>query len=152
MDEKHMQENYLISITNKQCVEGRIEEFNLTTTGSYLERNGKRYIVYQEYDENCEVEQTSTLKISENTVSLLRHNQDVCHTNLILENGKRHLCQYGTPYGEVMMGIFTTKLVDSLTDEGGDLTVEYLLDVNSSLSSVNSLTISVKENQPPTHA
>ncbi len=144
----NMDENYLISITNKQCVEGEIEEISLTTTGSYTERNGKRYIVYREYDENCQVEQTSTLKISDNMVSLLRHNNDFYHTNLILENGKRHLCQYGTPYGEVTMGVFTTKMVGSLNDQGGDLTVEYLLDVNSSLSSVNCITISVKENQP----
>lgn len=143
-----MQENYLISIVNRQCVEGQVEETALTTTGSYTERNGKHYIVYREYDQHNQVSQTSTLKIDKNCVSLIRNNADSYHTNLILENGKRHLCQYGTPYGDITLGVFTTKLVDSLTDRGGDLTIEYLLDVNTSLSSVNQITISVRENDP----
>ena len=136
-----MENNYLISITNKQCIEGKIEEISLTTTGSYTEKNGKRYIVYREYDQHNQVSQTSTLKIAENTVSLIRHNSDRYDTNLVLENGKRHLCQYGTPYGDITLGVFTTKLEDSLTDTGGDLMVEYLLDINTSLSSVNSIII-----------
>ena len=143
-----MENNYLISITNKQCIEGKIEEISLTTTGSYTEKNGKRYIVYREYDQHNQVSQTSTLKIAENTVSLIRHNSDRYDTNLVLENGKRHLCQYGTPSGDLTLGVFTTKLEDSLTDTGGDLMVEYLLDINTSLSSVNSIIISVKENKP----
>ena len=95
-----------------------------------------------------QVSQTSTLKIAENIVSLIRHNSDHYNTNLVLENGKRHLCQYGTPYGDITLGVFTTKLEDSLTDTGGDLMIEYLLDINTSLSSVNSITISVKEKKP----
>lgn len=143
-----MQENYIISIVNRQCVEGQVEETALMTTGAYTTRNGKRYIVYREYDQNNQVSQTSTLKIEKDSVSLIRNNSDSYHTNLILENGKRHLCQYGTPYGDITLGVFTSKLEDSLSDHGGDLTIEYLLDVNTNLSSVNQITISVRESDP----
>ena len=60
---KEMANEFVISITNKQCVEGQIEELTLVTTGSYLERAGKRYIVYREYDQESGRSQTSTLKI-----------------------------------------------------------------------------------------
>ena len=148
---KEMANEFVISITNKQCVEGQIEELTLVTTGSYLERAGKRYIVYREYDQESGRSQTSTLKIDstrENKmVSLIRHGSGR-HTNLILESGKRHLCQYGTTYGDITLGVFTLRVDDQLSSQGGNLRVEYTLDINSNLSSTNSISISVRENLP----
>ena len=53
------------------------------------------YIVYKEYDEdNPNRYQTSILKVEKNDkVTLMRGNSS---TRLILEKGKRHLCQYDT--------------------------------------------------------
>ena len=143
-----MEQNYLIHITNKQRIDDQTEEITLTTKGTYTMRNGKRYIQYREYDQEVKNGQTSTLKI-DNTgetkiVSLIRHNNGN-ETNLILEQGKRHLCQYGTPYGNMTLGVFTSRIEDSLTDDGGSIEVEYTLDVNTNLSSVNAITITVKE-------
>jgi uncharacterized beta-barrel protein YwiB (DUF1934 family) len=67
------------------------------------------------------------------------------NTRLILENGKRHLCQYDTGYGNMMIGIFTSRLDSELGDAGGSLQVSYTLDINSNLSSLNELSITVKE-------
>lgn len=66
-------------------------------------------------------------------------------TRLVLENGKRHLCQYDTGYGNMMIGIFTSQLHSNLTDEGGKLEVRYTLDINSNLSSSNEILITIKE-------
>lgn len=144
-----MEENYLIEITNKQQIDDQVEEISLTTKGSYLEKNGKRYIVYREFDQEGKKGQTSTLKI-DNTgenkiVSLIRHGANNTKTNLILEQGKRHLCQYGTPYGSITLGVFTSCIKDTLQDHGGTIEVEYTLDVNTNLSSVNAIKIQVKE-------
>ena len=143
-----MEQNYLINITNKQRIENQTEEITLTTKGSYTMRNGKRYIQYREYDQEAKNGQTSTLKIDgtgeTKIVSLIRHSNG-SETNLILEQGKRHLCQYGTPYGNMTLGVFTSRIDDSLTDDGGKIEVEYTLDVNTNLSSVNAITITVKE-------
>ena len=76
-------------------------------------------------------------------MTLIRGGGD--NTRLILENGKRHLCQYDTGFGSMTVGVFTESLHSKLTDEGGSVDISYTLDVNSNLSSFNELHITVKE-------
>lgn len=140
-----MRENYLISIKGRQKVDGEVGEVELTTLGSYVKRGASRYIVYKEYtsDDNSS-SRTSILKIDGSSrLTLMRKGGD--NTRLILENGKRHLCQYDTGYGNMMIGIFTSRLDSELGDAGGSLQVSYTLDINSNLSSLNELSITVKE-------
>lgn len=144
-----MEENYLIHITNRQKIDNQSEEITLTTKGTYVMRDGKRYIMYREFDQDAQKGQTSTLKIDytcePTVVSLIRHDPRNGRTNLVLEQGKRHLCQYGTPYGSLTLGVFTSKIDDCLDDNGGKIEMEYTLDVNTNLSSINAITITVKE-------
>lgn len=139
-----MQENYLISITGKQRVDDETGEINLTTFGSYIKKGKNRFIVYKEYDEDSKNSRTSILKIEgKNKVTLMRGGPE--QTHLVLEEGKRHLCQYSTGFGSMMIGIFTSNVRSSLGENGGDLEVNYTLDINSDLSSLNQILITVKE-------
>lgn len=140
-----MQENYLISIKGKQKVDDETGEVELTTLGSYVSRGSSRYIVYKEYtSEESDKTRTSVLKIDGNSkITLMRGGGD--STRLILESGKRHLCQYGTEFGNMMIGVFTSRVQSDLNDLGGKLEVSYTLDINSSLSSQNDISITVKE-------
>ncbi len=140
-----MRENYLISIRGRQKVDDEVGEVEMTTLGSYVRRGGSRYIVYAEYPGEGRVKKrTSILKIDgDSCVTLIRRDSE--GTRLILENGKRHLCQYETGYGSMMVGVFTSRLRSSLDDAGGELEISYTLDINSSLSSLNELSITVKE-------
>ena len=139
-----MQENYMISIVGKQQVDGETGEIRIDTLGSYVKKGDHWYIAYKEYDEDDPNRyQTSILKIeSGEKVTLMRDNSA---TRLILEKGKRHLCQYDTGYGSLMVGVFTSSFESTLTEQGGSLRVRYTLDINSSLSSNNEISIIVKE-------
>ena len=139
-----MQENYLISILGRQQVDGETGEVQVTTLGSYVNKGKNRYITYKEYDSEVNGKPvTSVLKVEGNDkVTLMR---GAGSTRLVLENGKRHLCQYDTGYGNMMIGIFTSQLHSNLTDEGGKLEVRYTLDINSNLSSSNEILITIKE-------
>jgi uncharacterized beta-barrel protein YwiB (DUF1934 family) len=145
-----MKEDFLISIRGRQQVDNETGEIELTTLGSYVKRGNSRYIVYKEYtdDQNtahaAQIPQTSVLKIdADSRVTLMRGGAD--STRLILEQGKRHLCQYDTGFGNLMVGVFTSNVSNKLNDKGGNLEVNYTLDINSSLSSLNEIFITVKE-------
>ncbi len=140
-----MDESYLISIKGRQNVDGEVGEVELTTLGSYVKRGKSRYILYKEYaSEENTTPRTSILKIDGGSrLTLMRRGGDT--TRLILESGKRHLCQYDTGYGSLMIGIFTNRFESELNDAGGSLNVSYTLDINSALSSLNELFITVKE-------
>jgi uncharacterized beta-barrel protein YwiB (DUF1934 family) len=141
-----MQENYLISIIGRQQVDDQTGEVEVTTLGSYVKKGNSRYIVYKEYDaeDSSNTPRTSVLKVDGNSrVTLMRGGAD--STRLILENGKRHVCPYETGYGCMMIGVFTSKVKSELDDLGGKLEVNYTLDINSNLSSMNEIYITVKE-------
>lgn len=140
-----MQENYLISIIGKQNVGGELGEVSLTTFGSYIKKGDHYFIAYKEYDtENNAPPQTSILKITNgSTVSLMRGGPQ--GTRLILEKGKRHLCQYDTGFGNLMIGIFTQDVDSNLSETGGTLQIRYTMDIDSNLSSLNEISITVKE-------
>lgn len=139
-----MKENYLISILGRQNMDGETGEVQVTTLGSYVKKGNNRYITYKEYDsEENGKPVTSVLKVEGNNKVTLMRGAD--STRLVLENGKRHLCQYDTGYGNMMIGIFTSQLHAHLTDEGGELEVRYTLDINSNLSSSNEILITIKE-------
>ncbi|ARP50991.1 MULTISPECIES: DUF1934 domain-containing protein [Caproicibacterium] len=139
-----MEENYLISIRGRQMVNDQTSEIEVTAFGSYIKKNGKRFITYKEYDKDTNHSQTSVLKVEDSRcITLMRGGMD--GTRLILENGKRHMCQYSTEYGQMMLGVYTSNVDNQLTDEGGRLIVNYTLDLNANLSSVNQIYITVKE-------
>jgi uncharacterized beta-barrel protein YwiB (DUF1934 family) len=143
--EEDMKENYLISIKGRQQVDGETGEIELTTLGSYMKRGTSRYIVYQDYaSEEDSAPRTSILKVEgASRLTLMRKGGD--NTRLILENGKRHLCQYDTGFGNLTVGVFTNRLESSLNDDGGHLDISYTLDIDSELSSLNELSITIKE-------
>ncbi len=62
---------------------------------------------------------------------------------LTIENGERHLCHYGTPYGDINMGIYGHDVENKLTFDGGDLYFRYTIDVNGSFVSDNELFLHV---------
>ncbi len=64
-------------------------------------------------------------------------------TNLIIESTRKHHCHYGTEYGDMMIGIYTHKIINRLTDDGGELYFKYTIDANSVLLSNNEIYISV---------
>lgn len=140
-----MREDYLISILGRQNIDGETGEVEVTTVGSYVKRGNSRFIVYKEYDaEDRNNTHTSVLKVEgDSTVTLMRGGAQ--NTRLVLEKGKRHICPYDTDYGCMMVGVFTSSVKSDLDDMGGRLEVSYTLDVNSNLSSMNEVLITVRE-------
>lgn len=140
-----MQDNYLISILGTQTVDGESDEIEVTTVGSYLNKNGKRYIAYTEYDrENPGNSIRSVLKVEDDLkVTIIRSGDS--RGRLTLEKGRRHQCHYSTAMGDLMIGVFADRIDSTLDDSGGELNVSYYIDFNSDLMSRNSFKIKVKK-------
>lgn len=138
-------EDYNINILGKQVYGDEpddISEVMLNTVGAYTKRGNVRYIAYREYDEDDPASShTSVLKVEENRVTVI---QGESASRMILEQGKRHRCHYDTGVSTMTLGIFTTKLETDLADTGGKLNIKYTLDINSTLSSSNELTVEVR--------
>lgn len=67
------------------------------------------------------------------------------NTDLYMEVGKRHNCQYETEFGSMFMGIYAEHIAADMSETGGTLDFTYTIDMNGDFVSRNTLHITVKE-------
>ena len=63
---------------------------------------------------------------------------------IVIQKGKRHLCHYIIPQGEMMVGVFGENIKNTLGETGGELYLSYTIDINMGLLSKNQVEISVE--------
>ena len=82
---------------------------------------------------------TITVKGNE-SASIIR--KGTANSVLSLETGRKHYCQYGTPYGNIQIGVYTHSINNTIS-ENGRLYLKYTLDMNSSLLSDNEIIMKI---------
>ncbi len=144
-----MQENYEITIIGRQTIDRETGEIKVDTLGDYSERGGIQYISYTEYDDEAPYKgHRKVLKIEKNDSVTMLH--PGLPTRLVLERGKRHKCMYDTGVGMLSLGVFTQTLKNSLTAEGGELSISYTLDIDAHLSSQNEILVKLRRRRDRT--
>lgn len=141
-----MKKDVLINIKGTYVYEDNPEPdvVEIFTTGTYSKYGGNYTITYDESSATGFEGSTTTLKIEDDTVTMLREGGDAA-AQLIIQNGVRHQCQYSTGYGDMMIGVNGSGIKYDLKKEGGDLVFKYSLDINSMVTSENEVHITVKE-------
>ena len=71
------------------------------------------------------------------------------NSQLVFQEGRRHLSMYNTPYGAMAVGVNTRHLLAQLTDQGGDIEVDYTIEVDYAMAGRNIFRINVKEPEGP---
>ena len=142
---ENMDENYILSVTGKQTVDGQSDKIELQTPAAYMIKNGTRYITYKEYDASCpdRVFRTTVKVDQDGIVTIMKGGTEKHH--LILEKGVRHKCEYVTSFGSLSLGIYTESVRNNLNDNGGELEVCYSIDIGAELASTNELHLKIKE-------
>ena len=57
--------------------------------------------------------------------------------------GEKCLCSYNTPFGVIPVGVNPISLENNLTEDGGNLAIEYILDIDNRDYLVNKLKLTV---------
>ncbi len=139
-----MKKDVLISITGTQLQDGEKDVIELVTTGSFYRRGGSYYIAYDESEATGFEGSRTTVKLEEQDSRVTMKRSGNISSQLIVERGIRHQCNYDTGYGNIIIGVLGDHIRTTLTDEGGKLEFGYSLDVNASLASEHSVAIEVR--------
>lgn len=124
--------------------DGEPDVVELFTTGTFQKKGDNYEISYNESSATGFEGSVTTLKIENNTVTMVRSGADAS-AQLIIQDGVRHQCQYDTGYGDMMIGVHGHMIRAKLDKNGGDVRFRYSLDVNTMLTSENEMEISIKE-------
>lgn len=133
----------MITMKSVQNADGESNETELITEGKLICMEDRYRIEYYDseatgFDDSI----TSIDIINENLAAINRTGK--AQSNLVIEINKKHHCHYGTPYGDMMVGIYAHKISSDVDENGGQLYLKYTVDINSSYISDNEIIMNVK--------
>ena len=140
-----MTDNVIISI--KGCQRDGVngpDEIELVTPASLAREGHGRYTISYEESALTGMEGTTTvLRFDNGRVTLLREGN--VNSQMVFEEGRRHLSMYETPYGALSIGIRAKSVKNTVDECGGDLEIDYAIDVNNVLLGRSKLSMNVKK-------
>lgn len=142
-----MTDNVIISIKGKQLyAESGPDEIELVTAGTLkIDDAGGCIITYQESELTGLEGTTTRLHIDGRRVTLLREGST--NSQMVFEEGRRHLSMYETPYGALSIGVNTRRMRSTVDEAGGDLEIDYAIEIDNLLAGQNLFRMNVKKNQ-----
>ena len=69
-------------------------------------------------------------------------------SRMVFQEGVKDTFQFATPYGSANLGIDTRSIHRSLNDSGGQLEIDYVVDMEHAVSSRNKFQITIREMEP----
>lgn len=124
-----MKQDVIISIKGLQSGEsGGEEPIELVTAGKLEPLGGERYTLsYQESEVTGFAGTLTTIQVEPSRVTLQR--VGAVNSQMVFEEGRRHLSMYDTPYGALSVGIHTRRMRSTLDGDGGEVEVHYGLEI-----------------------
>ena len=139
-----MKKDVLITLKSIQSVEDDRSEVELITEATYSPLNNGGFSISYDESEATGFAGSKTVVncYGDKRASICRSGS--AQSNLIIDKDKKQHCHYGTPYGELMVGVYTHSIVNNLDENGGSLYMKYTIDINSSYISDNEIFLQVQ--------
>lgn len=124
-----MTDEVIVSIKGVQVANGEVSEsVELISSGIHKMEQNTRIIQYEEVDEENQEITNITLFMFPSHIEILKQGQSNVH--MVFEEKQKTTSCYKTPFGELIMGIDTTKISVSEKENKMDIVLEYGLDMN----------------------
>lgn len=134
----------LITIIGHQKFDDDKDQVEMKTVGT-VEYDDDNYIIrYNEELENSTAPLRAKLNIAKDESKVEMIKSGAYSSCLIIEKSKRHLCNYGTEYGDMLMGIFGREVENDFNESEGTFKFSYDIDINGAISSQNDVIIKFK--------
>lgn len=140
-----METNAWITLKGRQTVDGEDDSFELETAGKYVERDGKYYISYKGSEITGYDKTTTTLKIKDDYVSMIRLGDKGGASQMVFERNKQYTGIYRTPHGSLTIDVITNEMKIDINENGGDIELDYFIQLNSSEPVRNNLCVNVRK-------
>lgn len=143
-----MENNVIISIQGKQSFEAQGDDTIELVTEGCLEPDGDDgYTLSYQESELTGLEGTlTTFQIEKDRITLMRVGE--VNSQMVFEEGRRHLSMYNTPYGALSVGVSTRRMRSDLRRDGGSIEIHYAIEIDHAVAGQNLFQISVREKKP----
>lgn len=124
-----MTKEVLVSIKGLHAMDdGKGEPVELISHGTYEEQNEFHMVQYEEVDVEDQEITRVTVIFSKEHVEIIK--QGMNNAQMVFEENMKTTSSYETPYGELVVGIDTTKIEINESEEEITISLCYGLDMN----------------------
>lgn len=130
-------------LTGRQRDEtGQENVTKLSAEAEYYERNGSRYILYEENEADTGSTQ-NIIKLKEGLLELTKKGS--VSTRMIFEEGQKHVTDYNTPFGALQLGITTMDICTKQSKGCLEIRVDYELTDREHILSHCNISIKIQD-------
>ncbi|MCX7711161.1 MAG: DUF1934 domain-containing protein [Clostridia bacterium] len=139
-----MNKNVIISVKGTQASPDQdTNVLELVTEGKYYKKGDSYYVTYKESEVTGMDGTTTTLKVSDGKVTLMRFGS--VNSQFIFEEGRKHMSYYDTAYGAFTIGVLASKVDVEVDEKGGEIWVDYQLEIDNNKSGENDFYMIIRE-------
>lgn len=131
----------MISLTSIQWQDGERTQTELVTKAKRTKSGKYDVISYEDTEATGFEGSVTTIKADENSACIIR--EGTANSVLSLELGRKHFCQYQTPYGSLQLGVLAQN-IDNTINKDGRLYLRYTLDLNAAPLSENEIILDIQ--------
>ena len=133
----------ILSIVGEQVTpDGDTNRMEMVTEGRFYERDGLKYLEYEENETSGLGSTMTTITIGPDIVSLMRQGRNTTH--MVFKEGKKSYNIYNTPMGSMEMGVWPTSMVINMGEDKGDLSLEYELNIGGQYAGENMISVTYR--------
>jgi len=141
-----MTKDVLVKISGLQFVgEEDSDSVEVITSGTYYNKNGKHYVLYDEVMEGTTEVTKNVIKIGANSMEVTRKGPATAH--MMFEQDKKNISYYYTPFGNLLIGIDAKDIQINETDLDINVKVQYGLEINYEHVADCHITVDVKSKE-----
>ena len=143
-----MENNVIISIQGKQSFQAQEDDTIELVTEGCLEPDGDEgyTLTYQESQLTGLEGTLTTFQVEPDCITLMRVGE--FNSQMVFQPGRRHFSMYETPYGALSVGISTKKMHANLNERGGEIEIDYAIEIDHAVAGENTFHIDVREKEP----
>ena len=141
-----MEKTVVISIKGIQKYEDAPQDtIELVTEGTLKKDSAGYELTYQESELTGLEGTQTTIRVEEDgeLATMMRTGQ--VNAQMVFQVGRRHLAMYNTPYGSMAIGVNTFHLMADIDDHGGEMEIDYTIEIDHNMVGRNIFRIKVKE-------
>ena len=141
-----MAKEVIISIKGMQKYDDAPPDtIELVTEGKLTHSGGIYIISYQETELTGLDGALTTIQVEGDQVTMMRMGE--FNAQMVFQEGRRHLSMYNTPYGAMTVGVNTYHLMVELDDKGGNIEIDYAIEVDNAMAGRNLFQININDYQ-----
>ncbi len=142
IERRNMRGDVLVSVRGLQMDDSmEADPIEIITSGKYTKKDNKSFLRFEQFEDDTSVTK-NILTFDEKSMELTRRGGSQLHMSFFKD--EKTLTNYGTPFGNILVGVDTKKISVDESKDQVHVAVDYALEINYEHMADCKLTVDIR--------